>query len=178
MATFKIAFDKTSVFEGGYSFNPNDKGGETFRGIARNMFPSWDGWTTIDSIKKSNPTDFNKFLMNDVTLTNNVMNFYKKNFWDIIIGDLITDQNVANNIYDFAVNSGISRAVKYAQTIVKTTVDGQMGPHTIGLINTFGAESFVREYKKSRMDFLNKIVQNNPSQKTFLAGWTSRTQNA
>lgn len=178
MATFKIAFDKTSVFEGGYVFNPNDKGGETFRGIARNFFPKWDGWTIIDKMKKSNPTNFDKLLMSDVELTNSVMNFYKENFWDKIMGDLIADQSVANNMYDFAVNSGVSRAVKYAQTIVKSTVDGQMGPHTVDAINTFGAESFVREYKKARMDFLYKIVQDNPSQKMFLAGWTSRTQNA
>jgi lysozyme family protein len=178
MAEFKIAFDKTSKFEGGYANNPNDKGGETYLGIARNFFPKWEGWSIIDKEDKRDIKKLNDKLSKDVTLQAKVGNFYKVNFWDPIRGDEITDQDVANNIYDFGVNSGVSRTIKYMQTVLKVTVDGMFGPVTLNKLNSFGATSFVEAFKKARLDFLNKIVQNNPTQKTFLAGWTSRVQKA
>lgn len=52
MANFQRSFSKTSVFEGGYANNPNDKGGETYRGIARNHHPKWAGWKIIDTYSK------------------------------------------------------------------------------------------------------------------------------
>jgi lysozyme family protein len=178
MALFEIAYKKTAVFEGGYANNPNDNGGETFKGIARKFFPAWGGWVVVDKVKHDAPTTFKKDLMTNTELEKEVMKFYIANFWNPIMGDNIVDQSTANNIYDFAVNSGVGRASKYAQTVVGAVADGAIGPKSIDLINTFGATSFVTAYKKARMDFLGKIVQNNPSQKEFLAGWTKRTQNA
>ena len=41
--------------------------------------------------------------------------FYKANFWDKIKGDEIESQEVANALYDFAVNSGVKKAVEKIQ---------------------------------------------------------------
>ena len=178
MANFKIAYDKTAKFEGGYANHPNDKGGETYKGIARNFFPKWKGWKVIDTLDKKDVKKLNTILANDTKMQEWVHLFYQDNFWSQIRGNEIQDQEVANNIYDFAVNSGVSRAIKYMQMVLGVEVDGKFGPVTLGKLNTFGAVTFVNKYKKERLDFLNKVVQNNPSQKTFMAGWTSRVQNA
>ena len=46
MADFKVAFAKTIRFEGGYVNHKADKGGETYKGIARNFWPKWKGWAS------------------------------------------------------------------------------------------------------------------------------------
>ena len=41
MAEFSEAFTQTAAHEGGYSNDPLDRGGETYRGIARVHHPDW-----------------------------------------------------------------------------------------------------------------------------------------
>ena len=52
MAQFEPAFEKTMKFEGGYANNPADRGGETYRGIARKIWPGWNGWPLVDAAKQ------------------------------------------------------------------------------------------------------------------------------
>lgn len=179
MAVFKIAHEKTMKFEGGYANTKVDRGGETYKGIARNFWDSWGGWKIIDGVKPnvSSTKALNTILETNVKLQELVHAFYKKNFWDQICGDQLEDQMIANNIYDFAVNSGVSRAIKYAQRIAKVTEDGKCGPRTIEAINNSIA-GFVTYYKAARLDFLRKIVANNPSQSVFMLGWKNRVDKA
>lgn len=53
MANFKIALDKVLSREGGYINDPDDKGGETYKGISRKYNPDWKGWRIIDNTKKN-----------------------------------------------------------------------------------------------------------------------------
>lgn len=179
MANFERAYHKTAAFEGGYANHPNDKGGETYKGIARNMWPKWEGWKIIDRYKGSpiSSKSMTKVLGGNVELDDLVEAFYRANFWKPIMGDEISNQLIADNIYDFAVNSGVSRAVKYAQRIVGTVEDGVMGAKTIKAINA-SVHDFVTKYKAARMGFVNKIVARDESQRVFLKGWTVRVENA
>ena len=34
--------------EGGYVFDPDDSGGETYKGVARKFHSKWEGWSKID----------------------------------------------------------------------------------------------------------------------------------
>lgn len=179
MAQFEKAYAKVKKFEGGYANNPNDRGGETYAGIARVHFPKWKGWEIIDKYKQSQHSskELNKVLQGNEQLDIMVEHFYKVNFWNAIKGDEMMNQLVADNIMDFAVNSGVGRASKYAQRIVGVTEDGEIGAKTVKAINAH-THDFVVKYKEARLEFLKKIVANNPSQKEFLAGWTTRTNNA
>lgn len=179
MADFKKAYAKVKKFEGGYANNPNDRGGETYAGIARVHFPHWSGWTIVDKYKESEHSskELNKVLQGNGQLTSMVENFYAWNFWALIRGDDIKNQLIADNIMDFAVNSGVYRAVKYAQRIVNTTEDGVMGAKTVKAINA-NIEGFVTRYKAARLDFVKKIVARDETQKEFLAGWKSRIERA
>lgn len=179
MAQFENAYAKVKKFEGGYANNPNDRGGETYAGIARVHFPKWKGWEIVDKYKQSERSakELNKVLQGNGQLDVMVEHFYKVNFWDAIMGDEIMSQLSADNIMDFAVNSGVSRAVKYAQRIVGTTEDGVMGHVTIKAINA-NVEGFVVKYKAARLEFLTKIVARDSTQSEFMKGWTARVQSA
>ena len=49
--SFKKALEHMLKFEGGYANDPNDSGGETFRGVSRRNWPKWPGWPLIDRAK-------------------------------------------------------------------------------------------------------------------------------
>jgi len=55
---FGPAYDIIRRNEGYYANNPADTGGETYAGIARNLWPQWPGWPIIDEYKYSPPGDF------------------------------------------------------------------------------------------------------------------------
>jgi len=179
MANFERAFLKTSAFEGGYANHSDDKGGETYKGIARNIWGTWAGWKIIDRYKSSphSVKQLNAVLGGNIELQDMVEEFYKAHFWKAIKGDDLNNQLIADNIYDFAVNSGVSRAVKYAQRIVNADEDGIMGAKTIKAINK-NIEGFVTNYKSARLTFLAKIVERDSSQSVFMNGWRTRVQNA
>lgn len=179
MADFKKAYAKTEKFEGGYANNPNDRGGETYKGIARKFHPAWAGWKIIDAYKQSEHSSkqLNAVLQGNQTLNEMVEKFYQETFWNQIIGTSISNQWVADNIFDFAVNSGVSRAVRYAQRIVGAKEDGVMGSQTIKAINK-NVETFVAKYKKARLDFVRKTAQRDPTQQAFLHGWETRITHA
>ena len=179
MADFKKSLVKTLAYEGGYCNVAGDHGGETYEGISRNNFPKWSGWKIIDRYKTSplSSQQMTKVLSGSLELDDLVEAFYRANFWNPIMGDAIMNQLVADNIFDFAVNSGVSRSVKYAQRIVGTVEDGIMGAKTIKAINQ-NIEGFVTKYKAERLAFFNRIVQNDPTQSKFLNGWISRVKSA
>ena len=52
MALFTPAFTLSKINEGGWVNDPNDIGGETYRGISRKFNPKWNGWSVIDEMKK------------------------------------------------------------------------------------------------------------------------------
>src|ERR1035437_4603933 len=101
MSLLEPAIQATLLFEGGYSNNPLDSGGETYRGISRKNWPNWNGWGYAD-IERSDP-NFPHCLDRNLGLQGNVIDFYRQNFWSY---GAITSQPVANKIFDLAVNVG------------------------------------------------------------------------
>jgi len=126
MANYRSAILKVLLTEGGYANDPDDSGGETYKGIARNFWPRWSGWVIIDIAKKQH--GYELALNRNMQLNDDVIAFYKVNFWDKVGGDFIKDQSIANNLVDAAVNEGIKGAVKRAQGIVLIAQTGVITP--------------------------------------------------
>lgn len=105
---FDIAYEKVMGIEGGYSNDPDDMGGETYMGIARNYHPDWIGWNTIDLLD-----DKSKLHKNEA-LQRHVKNFYKENYyyprWDMEMSP-----QLATEMFDCAVILGLSVSVKFLQ---------------------------------------------------------------
>lgn len=131
MADFLIAYKKTGGFEGGWNHVANDRGGETYKGIARKFWPQWPGWRIVD---KKKPLKHGA-IIKDPELERLVQAFYKKQFWDVVSGDNIEDQNTANTLYDFGVNAGHGRSIQNIQAVLGMKPTGKITPELIKRIN-------------------------------------------
>jgi lysozyme family protein len=116
MADFLTAYKRTSRYEGGYANDAADRGGETYKGIARKMHPNWQGWVIIDAYKKDHGQLKRGAIINDPRLDDMVIEFYRREFWNKVRGDDVKDQDLANMLYDDAVNTGPKPAIKKLQT--------------------------------------------------------------
>ena len=174
MANFARSFEVTMGHEGGYANNPDDRGGETYKGVARKFHPQWRGWAAVDIIKAKKPLSLNAALDADKDLQKEIRTFYKKNFWDVNRTGDIQDQQIANQLFDFAVNSGAGMAARILQKAAGVEVDGQVGPITIAAVNKAKPEAFFNALIKERKAFYERIVLKDPSQRQFLAGWFKR----
>lgn len=184
MANFLQAYQITAGHEGGYANLAADSGGETYKGIARNHWPAWQGWPFIDAVKLKVGKSANKINAEaglDSTLQQYVRDFYKREFWDKNKLDLFASQEVANEVYDTGVNMGTKVAAKFLQQALSLlgtpiTVDGAIGPATLSKVNSFASPSkLVKLLNLLQGRRYLDIVENNPSQKVFLNGWLNRT---
>lgn len=158
MAIFDIAYKRTKGIEGPYDNDPNDKGGETCWGIARNYHKKWQGWGRVDALKVSCIRDdgavdeelLSKKLANDPLILKAAKEFYKKEFWDRVKGDSVEHQFVANELFDTAVNMSPKRAIEFLQKSLNKlnrnqrddyypdmAVDGMIGPTTLNALRIF-----------------------------------------
>jgi len=155
MADFNIAYKISFVNEGGWVNDPNDLGGETYRGIARKFNPQWPGWKYIDSLKNSGVIKKN---WTDKTADEYAKAFYKSTHWDKMRLDLAKDQDNANQLYDHAL-SGLPRAIEKAKAVLKRkfgkpVLENQtMSPSDIVALNEVNQKEFFDEYKNIRSDF-------------------------
>jgi lysozyme family protein len=90
---------------------------------------------------------------------------YKNLYWDRVSGDNLPD-GVDFAVFDFAVNSGVSRAAKYLQAVVGVTQDGQIGPATIQATKTYVAMAVTNK----RLAFMQSLS----IWSTFGKGWSAR----
>ena len=169
MASFEEAVGKTILFEGGYSNNPSDSGGETYRGISRKNWPKWSGWAAIDLHKEE--LDFPGGLDKDITLQGLVIAFYRVNFWQY--GGL-NDQDLADKVFDLSVNIGKAHAVKILQKLVGTNQDGIYGPNTERLANLHPQGSLSSAIRVAAEEYHRQVVQSHPEDAAFLKGWLRR----
>lgn len=176
MASFEQAVAKTEIWEGGWSNNPLDKGGETYRGISRKNWPQWAGWRLVDQIRitlQYDVKDLTPWLDKNTELQGLVIDFYHKNFWNY---DGINDQDVAWKVFDLGVNVGKVHAVKILQQAVGTNLDGVYGPNTERLTNSHPQGSLAPILREAAEQYHKQIVQSHPEDAVFLHGWLRRDQ--
>lgn len=186
MANFEKAFAITLGHEGGYSNDPLDVGGETYKGVARKANPTWAGWGILDNFKKDKK-NFPKNLDDDSALQFHVKKLYKTSYWDVNKLDSVNDQNIANEAFDTGVNMGTVVAAKYIQEALNLLnrnqksypdikVDGIIGNITLGILNSHPNLKAVFKTMNG-LQFMKyvEICKNNPSQERFFYGWLNRT---
>ena len=122
-------FKKVIVVEGGYVNDPDDAGGETYLGISRRYNPNSKMWNIIDDIKKRFGTKgINNRLKNNQEITNEVKRIYKINYWDRLELDDIPSQKIAHELFDTAVNCGVTTSIRLAQQVCNMTITGKFTP--------------------------------------------------
>lgn len=142
MAVFEKAFAKTVKAEGGYVNNPNDKGGETYMGVTRKNYPKLKMWEMIDFYKTilpdRKPKDLNSILCRIKDIQEEVKNVYKTNYWNPIKLDLVASQRIAEQLFDNAINCGVTATIKLMQKTKNMKVTGRMSNE---LIQKYGKQS-------------------------------------
>lgn len=184
MADFIKAYKLTREFEGGYANNPNDTGGETYKGIARKHQSRWKGWKIIDGLKGK--SDFPKNLDKNTELQELVHELYKKDYWDSMKLDTVIDQQIANEMFDTGVNMGNGRAGVFLQRILNVAnkgetyylnldVDGMVGKKTIAALNSHPEpKNILAGLNALKGSLYITICEHNPSQEIFFNGWMKR----
>lgn len=181
MSDFNTALRITLHYEGGYSNNKADSGGMTIAGISRNNNPNAKIWAFVDAyIAQHGLAHISADLFGSPDFMALVGDFYKANYWDVNRLSDIKDQQLANVVFDFGVNSGTGRSARFLQQAVNMTttktiaVDGAIGNGTIAAVNSLPAQLLYSNFNKLREDKYNAIIAANPSQAQFKDSWFSR----
>lgn len=153
MAYFNEAIPHILESEGGYNHIEGDAGGETNYGISKRAYPDED----IKNLTEDRAKEL-----------------YKLDYWDKIKADDINSQVIATHIFDAAVNMGVSRAAKMAQSVVNVSADGFIGSQSLRALNQVSPDWFDDKYRLSKIQRYADICNGNRSQRKFLLGWINR----
>lgn len=140
MADFSIALAKVLRREGGYVNDPDDKGGETYKGISRRAYPKSNLWTIVDRYKQECggvTTKFKQKLAKDEEITNIINTIYKKNYWNVFKLDLMLNQKLAEQIFDDAVNRGVGAACKLLCGMLHLPISSKPSDKLLQLLKTY-----------------------------------------
>ena len=201
MGLFEPANEKTGGHEGGYSKNPNDRGGETIFGIARKFWGDWEGWSILDTIKigtgvntKEERRELTRLLKANTRFMGMVDSFYEENFFHKYHLDIIDSQPIVEVTYDILVNGG--RPFTWMQELLNIqnrqekdwddiTVDGKFGNMSIKTLNDvcglpkkydFTSEFILLDKLLSyRDDYFKDITLGREENEDFYNGWSIRT---
>jgi lysozyme family protein len=142
--------------EGGYSDHPDDPGGATMMGITRATLAAWRGAPVTKADVRALARD-------------EAAAIYRARYWNAVRGgDLPAGVDLA--VFDFAVNSGASRAIRSLQRALGVTVDGLIGPETMAAANARPASETIRALCAGRRGFVERLS----TFPVFGRGWTRR----
>lgn len=165
MANARLYIPKVLKLEGGFVNDPLDHGGATNKGVTlttwKQMGYDNDGDNDIDIIDLKLMSDEQAFQI------------MKRGYWDKWKADFINNQSNAEQLVDWVWGSG-SWGIKIPQQVIGVNVDGVVGKITIEKINSLDQKILHEDIKQSRINFINNIVKNNPSQIRFYKGWINR----
>lgn len=140
------AFELVIGHEGGFTDNRNDRGNWT------------SGQIGVGQLKGTkygiSAMAYPHLDIRNLTLAQ-AKAIYKRDYWDKVRGDELPGL-VAFNVFDGAINSGISRSARWLQTAVGATADGIIGPMTLRAVRALPENDVVMRYNAERLLFLTQ----------------------
>lgn len=150
--TFDEAFERLMLHEGGFVNHPNDPGRATKWGITA-AFARDEGYTRP---------------MAELSLIE-AKGMYQRRFWMSLKLDYFPPA-LQYSVFDAAVNSGRTRAIRWLQDILGVTVDGVLGQETLNAISQANATTLTCAFNANRLLYLTNL----PTWETFGKGWARR----
>lgn len=146
--------------EGGYVNHPNDPGGRTNLGVTQRV---WEDWTDMPATEG---------IMRALT-PEKVAPLYRARYWDLTrCPDLPPGLDLC--VFDFAVNAGPGRAIRYLQMMVGAKPDGKFGSGTMqalsNYIDRYGTARAIDRYAELRGEYYRQLK----TFPTFGKGWLRR----
>lgn len=145
---FDHAFEKVIGHEGGYIADSRDPGGETKYGISKRAYPNED--------------------IKNLTMAR-AKQIYKRDYWDRCRCDDLPFE-VRFDVFDAAVNSGVSQASKWLQRAVGAKPDGIIGNLTIKAAQQIDGMTIAMRINGERLKFMTDL----PTWQHFGKGWARR----
>jgi len=145
--------------EGGFSDHPQDPGGATNKGITQAVY---DGYRTSNGLATRSVR----------SITNaEVAAIYDQQYWDRANCDRLP-AGLDYAVFDYAVNSGVSRAAKDLQRQLGVKADGVIGMGTLAAAEGADTQGVINGLCDRRMRFLRSLRTFG----TFGRGWTTRVE--
>lgn len=157
---YKPALSLVLAHEGGYVNHPSDPGGPTNFGVTQRVY---DAYRKV----KGQPLQSVKLIS-----STEVADIYNRQYWKLCRGDSLP-AGLDYAVFDFAVNSGVSRAIRYLQRLVGVNDDAVIGDGTLGAVYEAAKaneEALIVGYCANRLQFLKSLA----TFPTFGKGWTRR----
>jgi lysozyme family protein len=155
-SNFEECMARLLAHEGGYVWHAEDPGGETNFGVTRAVYEQYVGRQVMDGEMEGLTHD-------------DVYPIYKENYWDRVRGDDLPS-GVDWAVFDFCVNSGVSRSAKALQRIVGVEQDGGIGPMTLQAIAEMEPADIIEQMHHMRDGFYRSLSTFD----TFGRGWIRR----
>ena len=145
---FDEAFERLIGHEGGYVDHRSDPGGATKYGISKRSYPGED--------------------IQNMTLER-AKTIYRREYWGAAACDALPD-GIKFDVFDMAVNSGVTASVRMIQRAAGATPDGVIGPNTLQAINSMPAVRLSARFNGARLAFMAEL----PNWPSFGRGWAKR----
>lgn len=155
-ANFARCLEAVLAEEGGFVDHPSDPGGATNRGVTIANFRRYvkaDG--TVADLKRLTAEQAGIV--------------FKKQYWDKVKGDYLPS-GIDHAVFDFAVNSGVSRSSKYLQRVLGVAQDGIIGPKTLEAADEAWDRAVINSLCDDRLAFLMRLK----TWPVFGKGWAKR----
>jgi lysozyme family protein len=164
MANIQASIQYVLENEGGYTV---DDGGPTNYGIVEEDLATFLGV----SVSQITAQDIKDLTVGQATA------IYKKQYWDVMQLDSVTDQNMATAIFDMGVNMGVFEGARLTQAVVGVAADGIIGPITLAALNATNAQAFIPPFEQLVIDHYLAIEESDPAEyEQYLRGWENRAK--
>lgn len=146
MATVNFArsLATTLEFEGGFSHHPSDPGGATNMGITHRVLADWRGRAVSVADVRAMPRS-------------EAAAIYRRLYWELCACDELP-AGVDLAVFDYAVNSGVRRAMRTLQQSIGVTPDGIAGHRTVSAARRADPAGLVRVLCSRRRGFLRQLA--------------------
>lgn len=155
---FERAVARVLENECGYTNDPYDSGGETKYGISKRSYPNLD--------------------IRNLTLDGAKLIYYR-DFWEPQKYKDFDSDELAEKVFDLAVNMGSARANELLQRALRAVgnpvkEDGIIGKITLTAINASNEKALLAALKSEAAGYYRSIVTKNSNQSRFINGWLNR----
>jgi len=144
-ATFDAIEPHLFGHEGGFANRPRreDPGGATKYGITLQTLREWRGEpVSIEDVRNLSRDEARRI--------------YKVKYWDAVRGARLP-AGIDYAVFDFGVNSGPGRAVKYLQRLLGVVADGIVGVQTLSAMNGRDLPALITAYCRARLAYMKRL---------------------
>jgi lysozyme family protein len=148
--------------EGGYVNHTHDRGGPTNMGITLRTLSRWRGYPcTAEDVENLQEEEARAIYEGEYWI--------QPRFNTLELSPVIIDM-----VFDSGVHHGAPKAIKLLQTAIGVRADGHIGPVTRDAALLIDGPTLAARFMGERVEYIGKIITNDPSQADFAHGWAAR----